>query len=877
MALILFAVYIAVGNELTLAKTFTVISLIQLLRIAIKRIPFAVMLGIGAHVGCKRLDTLFESKEQTTLQLDNKANDDKYKCDDNIMIEIKGASFKWNRDIHQVANDQKLDDETNPNKMDLVFDKSFLLKNLSLQIKKGELVAIIGSVGAGKSSLIAAILGEIKQLDGLNYRATNNAIGYVSQQAFIVNGTVRDNIVFGLEYQADCYEDVIEASALLPDLEVLADGDLTEIGERGVNLSGGQKARISFARALYRSKCDNVELFLLDDPLSSVDVDVGATMFHRGIRDVLQNKTTLIVINSHLNLLKYCDSIIIMEHGEIVCHEAYENVIANEKYSHLLPSPKNINNEKNLLKRDSFESEQESQPKASYIPSQTQTNKGKLIIAEERSRGSVPWNVYGRYFSNAIEGFDYKQETEHNSKRGRIGFGVTMIIFEAMLLILAQSFNTLSDIWLSFWSEESIENRFPDKDDFWWLYMWTIFVVCLGVLAFCSSSLFGYLSIKSGVNLHSRTLWSVLRAPMSYFDSTPRGRILNRFSKDTNEMDGELQINFNNFSQNVLQIMGYLALIIYAVPYVLVTMFVLFPLFYMLQKYFRRTARSLKRLEQITFTPIMNQFSESLLGLATIRAYRLNDAFFQNLKQRVNANHSSLLTGTIAMFWFGSNINYLSSLLLFTVSLIGCYLSRYADKNDFDVSLLSLSLVYSYSLTTIIQWTMNSFIETEKNFTAVQRLLHYESSIDKEAMSVNPDYRPPDVCGDNAKWPNNGQLSIRNLNMRYRKDLDLVLKSINITINPGEKIGIVGRSGSGKSSLLLTLFRLVEPESPQSVMHIDDVDCLKLGLYDLRKSLSIIPQYVFAHALCINYVTDCLFVQRSSSIQRDTSIQFGSI
>eukprot|EP01083_Nonionella_stella_P072306 194855_1 len=855
MALILFAVYIAMGNELTLTKTFTVIALIQQLRISIKIIPFAVMLAIGAYVGCKRLDGLFMSTEKTQLQI---KNGEESVHDDNVIISMQDAVFKWNHstpaaDMEESKQDDNSKHELSTSELRLVMNpeasSDFTLGDISFQVHKGDLIAVVGSVASGKSSLIAAILGEIRLISGSYYNKNgSDAIGYVSQQAFIINGTVRSNILFGLPYKEAYYEKVIEASALSHDLSILPNEDFTEIGERGINLSGGQKQRISFARALYRSLLEDIELFLCDDPLSAVDVDVGSVMFHEGICNVLNHKTRLIVMNSHLDQLKFCDKILIMDKGKIVCYESYDNVIGNHEYAHLLPkktldamSPSAV--KRRELKRNELDISKSVSIKhnCSYAPSKFKATmdkenakKGALIVAENQSKGSVPWSVYGEYFSNAAQNFDYRAEKNHKS---RIGFGLFTVILEVFLLILTQTFDTTSDIWLSFWSEENDKQRFPDKDNDFWLRVWCVFVICLGITAFCSSALFGYLSIKSALNLHAKTLWSVLRAPMLYFDSTPTGRILNRFSKDMNETDDRLQTNFNNFAQQGLQIIGYMVLIVYAVPYILVLFLVLVPIFYMLQKYFRQTARSLKRLEQITFSPVLNQFSESLLGLSTIRSYKLSSHFFNKFKDKINTNHQSFLTEQIAMFWFGWNTNMMVSVLMFCVSLSACWLSKYGDPDTFDNSLLSLALVYSFSLTTIIQWTMNSFVEVEKNFTAVQRLLYYQRNIDAEYDTINPEYRPP-----THEWPSHGKLEIKTLSMKYRKDLDLVLKNISITVNPGQKIGICGRTGSGKSSLLLSLFRLVEPEKPSSSILIDNVDCLKLGLKDLRSNLAIIPQ-----------------------------------
>ena len=889
------------------------------------------MLGVGAAVGFGRLNTFFNASEQKDMLClmddNNTAGDDD---SDRYMVYLKDASFKWpkikkRKEDEKNEKKEKKNGKQNTKGMELVEsddedqgeedgddeqkieiddgkDYEFLLEKISMKLKKGKLYALVGSVGSGKSSLIQAILKEMKMVDG--YMKVNNGdepIGYVAQTAFIMNDTVRENILWGLPFDKEFYSQCLEASSLKHDLSILANGDLTEIGERGINLSGGQKQRISFCRSLYRSKY-NANLYLLDDPLSAVDSHVGNNMFHRGIKTVLKDKTVLLVMNSHLHLLKYMDEILIIDKGKLVVQATYKQVMENEEYAHLLPDKGDDTNEeeneqqqqqqmkdKDDDKKQDEDNKHEANKSYSSIQSmldkkRTKTaesnktsgygstsveaqQKGKLTTKEDRKAGQVAWNVYSRYFSNAVNRFDHNKVDEENymdKKASWCNDGVLLICLEVLLLILAQAFVSGSDIWLAFWAEEDNVNRFPELNNDWWLGIWSIFIGALTILTFASSYLFGWLSNRAAQSVHMKTLFCVLRAPILYFDSTPTGRILNRFSKDTNEMDSDLVMHFTNFSQQTLQVIGYLIVIVISMPYTIFLLIIVIPGLYYLQRYFRLSSSDIKRLDQVTNTPIIAQFSETLIGLDTIRAYKTSEnIFLKNIRKKIRLNHKIFLAEHMGVRWFGTYMDMVIVLFLLCITLLATFL-----RDQFETALLALAVVYGYAMLGMLQWAIRTSVDVEKAFTAVERLLYFETALNKnnakqnkdtnddskyddddddedeeqdnlitsEAKEINYSYRPP-----NSEWPYEGKIIIKNLKMKYRKDLDYVLCGISMEVRSGEKIGVCGRTGAGKSSLLLTLFRLVEP-SDDSVIEIDGINCLQLGLRDLRRSLSIIPQ-----------------------------------
>ena len=364
MGLIMFGTYIALGNTLTLKVVISTLALIGVLAVSIRTLPFATFVAVGGMLAVKRLNTFWNAPDQTDMILDDGGDDTtEMGGSDRYVVSMNKATFKWPKlktddgeefeDEHVMTEEGKeetvrlkssdgstTDGVTSNVSLSAQNDAEFLLEDINLRLESGKLYALVGSVGSGKSSLIQAILREMEQVSGtLTVNGcsgnTDECIGYVAQSAFIINDTVRANILWGLPYDEMYYKKCLRASSLLPDLKIWANGDLTEIGERGINCSGGQRQRISFCRALYRAKMTN--LFLLDDPLSAVDARVGNNIFHRGISELLADKTVLMVMNSHLHLLQFMDEIIIMKDGKVVVQTTFDEVMQNEQYAHLLP------------------------------------------------------------------------------------------------------------------------------------------------------------------------------------------------------------------------------------------------------------------------------------------------------------------------------------------------------------------------------------------------------------------------------------------------------------------------------------------------------------------------------------------------------------
>ena len=761
MALVMFGLYILTGNELTVAKVFSIITYIQLLRISIRILPFAIALLVGQFVATKRLNVLLNAEEQKDMILQGREmNVDNINDSNDIIIGLNRASFRWakakgdfdpnkkddnkNKSTSVIKTKKSADGETptknNDEKKDDVkqneVEHEFILNDITLNIKKGKLYGLIGEVGSGKSSLIRAILSEMKQLDGGMVINNDNSksIAFCPQLPFIVNDTVRNNILFGLEYNEKYYKKVLKAASLTHDLSIMAAGDMTEIGARGINLSGGQKARISFARCLY-NKLIGTNIYLLDDPLSAVDVHVGNNMFHEGIKKILKDETILLVMNSHLSLLKHVDYILVMDKnndhtkGSIIYQGTYNEMMDmldnNNNEMENVDLNDNLNHAREIItklipKTNGDQDETKTEPGSGVLSPATPLSrqnsdtstispltlndeqkeaKGKLIRKEDRKQGSVSLGVYVQYFANAANKFDH--HLDYNEQPSSRWFGWFAIILEVLLLFGGQTFLSLADIWLAFWSEESEQQRFPNRNDDWWLMVWSILIAVLTILVFLSSYLFGYLGIRAAQSVHMKTLYCVLRAPMSYFDSTPTGQTLNRFSKDTHEMDDELSRNFMSFASTTLECVGYIIVIVISIPFALLLMIIVLPCIYILQKFFRMSSSDLKRLNQISFSPIITQFSESLEGLDTVRAFNKRDMFLNSMMKKIRNNHKIFFADHMGIRWLATCMDSMMAVFIFLIALLAAYL-----RDVFNPALLSLSVVYAYSFMGLLQWAV---------------------------------------------------------------------------------------------------------------------------------------------------------------------------
>ncbi|KAI1320479.1 hypothetical protein EDD11_000864 [Mortierella claussenii] len=696
---------------------------------------------------------------------------------------------------------------------------SFVLKNIDLKIPRGQLVAIVGAVGSGKSSLLNALVGEMRKSGGtMEYGGT---IGYCPQSAWIQNATVKDNILFGLPLDEARYQRVIKDCALERDIQILPDGDQTEIGERGINLSGGQKQRVNIARAVYF----DADVVLLDDPLSAVDAHVGKYLFKHCIMGALQGKTRVLVTHQ-LHVLPQVDYVICMKDGEIVERGTFYELMANEgEFSSLMKAHGGIED----IEKDGEEGEEASDDHSvdsaittgaeKVLEANIDEKKGTgdkkddaapagkrkaLMSQEERATGSVDGKIYKDYVKAA---------------------GGTYLLPTLLLLLIATQIAKVgNDLWLSYWTKD----RFKESQKFY-MVLYAVWGLAQGLFQFINGFYFSLAGARAAKVLHHKALKNIFRAPSSFFDTTPLGRIINRFSKDVDACDNLLSESYRMFTGTASIVLSTFILISVIFPYFLVPLVPMLILYYYAAVYYRSSSRELKRIDSILRSSLYAHFSETLSGLATIRAYREQERFIERNAYFIDLENRPYFMSYSIQRWLGVRLETIANTLVLCTSLLGVF-----GRFSVDPSTIGLVLSYSMSVTGTFNWCVRQYAEVENNMNAVERLHHYAEELSVEAPAIIPDNRPVD------SWPSTGAISIRHLEMRYRPELPSVLHNLSLDIKGGEKIGVVGRTGAGKSSIMMALFRLVEPT--QGTMEIDGVDICKLGLFDLRTRLAIIPQ-----------------------------------
>ncbi|GBG83673.1 hypothetical protein CBR_g37475 [Chara braunii] len=803
VSVVTFGVY-ALNHTLTPASAFTSIALFGVLRYPLITFPQLINQVILAKVSLARVQEMLVGQEG---QLDPPLPSDPSKP----AVTIKNGNFAWDvKALHCT------------------------LKDINLEIPAGQLVAIVGSTGQGKSSLVSAMLGEIPSVpQGVDLVKIHGSVAYVSQISWIFNATVRENVLFGLPFHPQRYAEAIRVSALEEDLEQLPGGDLTEIGERGVNVSGGQKQRISIARAVFA----NADVYIFDDPLSALDSHVARQVFDLCIKGTLADKTRVLVTNQ-LHFLPHVDSIVVVYEGRIVEAGTYER----------LRSSGGAHWAKLMEKAGSLDSEEEDGPQKDEgrteggspatakgkgqkeqiqsLPETTSTapNSGggggggggrkrggtALVQEEEREMGIVRRAVVGRYIS-AMGGF----------------FVITFLILSYVFIEISR---VGSSLWLTKWSGAGARAL---HSAFYYIGVYAVISLCQVLFQFSKQFQVVIGSLRATKRLHEGMLGSVLFVPMSFFHTNPLGRIMNRFSKDVADMDRSIATALNLSLTGIFQLSSTFLLIGVLTPYTLICFIPLLAVFCMVYLYFQSTAREVKRLDSITRSPVYAQFSEALNGLATIRAYRAHSRLSRASAQAVDTNVRFTLVNMSANRWLSIRLEFLGGLMILVTGVFAVMDNAHAEDKSAAAPQIGLVLSYALSITSLMTMTLRLASMAENSLNAVERVGTY-IDLKPEAERVIPNHRP------SSDWPFQGAILFDNVWMRYREDLPPVLKGLTIAVKPTEKIGVVGRTGAGKSSLFNALFRIVELSSGRIL--IDGSDISQFGVADLRKALSIIPQ-----------------------------------
>ena len=767
-----------------------------------------------------------------------------------------------------------------------------ILKDISLRVSQGSLVAVVGRVGSGKSSLISAILGEMTKISGqLN---VDSSVAYVPQQPWMQNETLRNNILFGKDINPVVYSrvgivhtlssfpnetmhifffQVIDACALKPDLEILGGGDQTEIGEKGINVSGGQKQRISLARAVYQ----NSSLYLFDDPLSAVDSHVGKHLFQHviGPKGLLRKKTRILVTHA-INILPKVDQIIVMSDGKISEIGTYEKLMkskgdfaefvfeqANQqtgdssglsdsekeelkfqleetfgksKLDQMIIQQKERTRQKTRVKTSSIGSlsdaaESESEFDAmSTISANLMPMKDMAILSNQASM------VEGAKTSFVYEtGKDLIEEETAQTHRVKFSIylyyakaiGALLSITSIIFYALYQAFNVAANMWLAIWSSDAeAATDISTRNLYLGIYGLFGLLQSFSILAAVLFITVG--TLRASIKLHRQMLDHILGSTMAFFDTTPIGRIVNRFSKDIDEVDLMIPTHVKDILNNGFIVIGTLFIIAYATPIIIAFIIPLLGIFFIVQRSYLSISRQLKRMVSVTRSPINSSLTESFSGASTIRAFNMQEYFTAMNDDRIEINQMFYYPDCVCGSWLFCRLESMANVLIILASLLAVIY-----RDTINPGLVGLSLTYAFTFQLDIFLLTRFIADLEKAIVSVERIKEYQNT---------PLEAPAEIPGTDPgpEWPENGRIVLNDYSTRYRAGMDLVLRNLSVNIEPLEKVGIVGRTGAGKSSLTLGLFRI--NEAAGGSIEVDGVNISHIGLFRLRSALTIIPQ-----------------------------------
>ncbi len=830
VSLVTFATYVLVDDEHVLdsKKAFVSLSLFNVLRFPLSMLPMIITGLVQANVSTKRINKFMNSEEVKSEVERPDAEEGK------DAIEIDGGSFKWaskkagpkkddedksakESEVKDLKNGQVADAKDQENQKEeqkkgdeetaLMDDNDAkdtksdepTLNDISLKVPTGGLVAIVGTVGAGKTSVLSALLGEMEKLKGRV--VMRGSVSYVPQQAWIQNATLKDNVLFGQSFEQDKYNLVIRNSALEDDLKMLPAGDMTEIGEKGINLSGGQKQRVSLARALYAE----TDIYLLDDPLSAVDAHVGKALFERAIgpSGCLADRTRVLVTHG-MTYLPQVDNIIVIKEGAIsevgsykellerkgafaeilvqYISEHQEEVEEEDELGDLMETMEQCLGKEELKKKiDRCRSISESEHNAKYCRSASlseshtsDTATGEVRPSETTSperkqsleNGKLPEKQEGGGADGEEKKDDgKKQYQEEKMETGNVSLKVFYYYIKNMGFLISsacclcftlyQVASALSSIWLSKWSDSN-SNEKGDRDLY--LGVYGLLGVAQGVTAICGS-IFLYLSTLRGAErLHFHTLHAVLRAPMSFFDTTPQGRILNRFSKDVDVLDTTMPMILRGWITCLLGVISTFVIICYTTPMFIVPLAVVLICYFFVQRIYVATSRQLKRMESVSRSPIYSHFGETLSGIQTIRAFSAQDKAARESEDRVDLNMKVYWPGVVANRWLAVRLEMVGNLIIFCSALFAVMAK---DSERITPGLVGLSVSYALSVTQTLNWLVRMTSEVETNVVAVERLKEYAET-PSEAPWTNSSSE------SRKDWPSKGMVEFSNYGTRYR-------------------------------------------------------------------------------------------------------------
>uniref|UniRef100_A0A8C0BY67 ABC-type glutathione-S-conjugate transporter n=1 Tax=Buteo japonicus TaxID=224669 RepID=A0A8C0BY67_9AVES len=774
IAFVMFAVYTLVDNThvLDAQKAFVSLTLINILNSAHSFLPFSI--NAAVQVNCGLRSFYFG-----------------HKC-----ITIRNGTFCWSK-------------ETSP-----------CLRRIDLTVPQGSLLAVVGQVGAGKSSLLSALLGELEKTDGC--MIMKDTAAYVPQQAWIQNASVEDNILFGKEMNETWFNRVIDACALQPDLESFPAGRKSEIGEKGINISGGQKQRVNLARAVYQK----ASIYLLDDPLSAVDAHVGQHIFEHvlGPKGLLKDKTRVLVTHT-INILPQVDNIVFLVDGTISEIGSYQELLqrngafAEFLHSHITAEeqagtgfPGNPNEW--TMVGVTLEDPENCSPqnRHEYRRGWVRRSSFKILIA------LVNTSIYAAYLKAT---------------------GLPLCVYTILLFTCQQAVSFSRGYWLSMWTDDPVHNRTQQHTELRVGVFGALGVIqALGRFASTAAVLLG--GVLASHKLFLQLLRNIARSPMVFFEQTPIGNLLNRFSREMDAIDSVIPDKLKSLLGFLFNLLEIYLVIIVATPRAAMAIVPLTVLYAAFQHFYVITSCQLRRIEAASRSPIYSHISETFQGSSVIRAHKAQERFLLKSNFLVDENQRICFPGAVADRWLATNLEFLSNGIVLFSALFAAM-----GRTHLSPGTAGFSVSYALQITGVLNWMVRSWTEIENNIVSVERVREYLRTPKEAPWTLNGKLQ-------GQVWLTEGRIEFRNYSLRYRPNLELALKHVNLTINGQEKIGITGRTGAGKSTLAVGLLRLVE--AAEGAILIDGLDIAQLGLHDLRTKITVIPQdpVLFSGSLRMN-------------------------
>ncbi|KAI4355833.1 hypothetical protein L6164_004569 [Bauhinia variegata] len=792
-SLFTFGLYALMGHQLDAATVFTCLALFNTLISPLNSFPWVINGLIDAFISSRRLSRFLACPEQKS------GVGETISSSSSSILSGQPDSLQ---DLSIIAQDACCTWSSSGEK-----ELSIVLNHVTLHLPKGSFVAVIGEIGSGKSSLIYSIVGEMRLANGSIF--SNGSMAYVPQVPWILSGTIRDNILFGKNYDPKRYADTVQACALDVDISLMLGGDMAYIGEKGVNLSGGQRARLALARAVYHGS----DIILLDDVLSAVDAQVARWILNNVILGPLMQGKTRLLCTHNVQAISSADIIVLMDKGHVkwvgsVADFPFSSYLA---FSQLNELDSALHSQGQSCSSNSSKFKEHSRSDRDFIHSVERTE--EIIEVEQRKEGKVELRVYKNYAAFT-------------------GWFITVVI--CLSAILMQASRNGNDLWLSFWVDTtgSSQKRYAVS---FYLAVLCFFCIINSFLTLMRAFSFAFGGLQAATKLHNKLLSNLIKAPVRFFDQTPAGRILNRFSSDLYTIDDSLPFILNILLANFVGLLGIVVVLSYVQVFFLLLLLPFWYIYSRLQFFYRSTSRELRRLDSVSRSPIYTSFTETLDGSSTIRAFKSEDVFFAKFTEHVTLYQKTSYTETAASLWLSLRLQLLAAFIVSFIAIMAVIGSHGSLPINFGTpGLVGLALSYAAPIVSLLGSFLTSFTETEKEMVSVERALQYMDIPQEElvgCLSLNPDF------------PNQGVIEFQDVTLKYMPSLPAALCNLTFTIAGGTQVGIIGRTGAGKSSVLNALFRLA-PICSGSIM-VDGIDIKNIPVRELRAYFAVVPQSPF--------------------------------